>query len=1133
MRLPVLHGLTVFSVVLIGCNDQGLTRHSFAPNVTLTSPTEGQVLAEGLSAPEFSAIVVDDEDALADLSIGWSIEGLGPLDGEQTKGDGSVTLALATALPLGEHVLTLEATDSGGETGADQVTFSVVENMLPTAEFEAPTEAAIHGEGRVVTVRLAVADEDETDLRNLTISWGGELTDAVDVPEHPDSHGIAEAFLVDLGIGNYVVSATVADSLGGDISLSTWFEVVATDGDGDGYDDVAFGGSDCDDDSAGDHPGADEACDGVDNDCDGSFDEDAGDSLDFYEDFDEDGYGDPDQTVTSCEAPEGFVSNSDDCNDNNADINPDGAEVCDGADNDCNGTADGADAADAVTWYADSDGDAYGDADAPAMDCSAPSGHVASSNDCDDGDGAVHPAATELCDGIDNDCDGLTDDSSAADADTWYRDLDGDDHGDATSSQVACGQPASHVLVDTDCDDSNSAVNPDATELCNGTDDNCDGETDESTAADGSTWYADSDNDGFGDADTTTTACSEPTGYTTDDTDCDDGDSSISPTGTEVCDGADNDCNGETDEDSAADAVSWFLDDDGDGYGDLNITLVQCSQPTDHVLDDTDCDDDNSDVNPGAAEVCDDIDNNCDGTADEDTATDALDWYSDLDGDGFGDGDAGATSTACEGATGLVTDDTDCDDSDSLAYPGADEACDETDDDCDGVIDEDALDGAWWPEDLDEDGYGSQVATTWACDGPDNQADCDDGDALEPSVVDVTGSSASADGTAANPWITVQEGIDNAGACVAVHPGTYFEALDFNGLDVGVVSVDGPETTIIDATGLEDSVVTFANGETPAASLEGFTLTGGEGNLDESYVTWDCSSQNNTGDICSDYFLTYCGGGVYVSAASPTLTNLVIQDNALSVAGTTYQTYHMDGQRSGGETFYTYSYGGGLCMLGSDSVLDQVHVLDNYADQGGGLYLDESSSVSWTSSWVAGNTAAEGAGLMIDGGALTGVNLAIVGNEGTDSGGGVFLVDATVDLENVTVAYNDASSGEGLYLYGSSIGDMDSSITFGTGDGTGVLVDSGASWHQVYSIVSQFSTLYSGTTDVTGTNGNLDDDPLFRATSDDSDWTDDDWTLSSSSPAIDAGNPSSSMDDADGTTNDMGAFGGASSDWND
>ncbi len=523
---------------------------------------------------------------------------------------------------------------------------------------------------------------------------------------------------------------------------TTWY----ADGDADGYGDpdtttaacsqpsgfVADSG-DCDDSEAGVNPAATELCDGVDNDCDGSIDEDdAADAATWYADTDADGYGDAGSTTAACVQPSGYVGDDTDCDDGDAAVNPDAMELCDGVDNDCDGATDEDDAADAATWYADTDGDGYGDASASTTACTQPSGFVSDGDDCDDGDSAINPAATELCDGVDNDCDGGIDEDDAADATTWYADADSDGYGDAMSTTDACDQPSGYVVDASDCDDGSATVNPAATELCDGADNDCDGDTDEDDAADTTTWYADADADGHGDATSTADACEAPSGYVADSTDCDDSDGAVNPDATELCDGVDDDCDGAIDEDDAADASTWYADTDSDGFGDDASTTAACEAPSGFVADDTDCDDTDSAVNTAATELCNGEDDDCDGSIDEDDAADAATWYADSDADGYGD--SASTTTACAQPSGYVADDTDCDDSDASAHPGATEVCDGADNDCDGSTDEaDASDPTTWYADTDGDGYGdATAATTIACDAPSghvaDSTDCDDGD---------------------------------------------------------------------------------------------------------------------------------------------------------------------------------------------------------------------------------------------------------------------------------------------------------------------------------------------------------------------------------------------------------------------
>jgi alpha-tubulin suppressor-like RCC1 family protein len=241
-----------------------------------------------------------------------------------------------------------------------------------------------------------------------------------------------------------------------------------------------------------------------------------------------------------------MVDNPGDCNDGDAAVAPTEPEVCNGEDDDCDGTLDeGVTPAD---WYVDADGDGHGSGSVSMTSCTRPTGHADNADDCDDGAASVYPGAPELCNMADDDCDGFDDEMVMTYP--WYRDIDGDGYGRGPVSMTSCAMPSGHAATDTDCDDSRASVNPGATEVCNTLDDDCDMDVDE---VGGMTFYLDGDDDGYAPFGAPTmVACVEPPGYASMLGDCDDGNAARNPGAAEVCNGLDDNCDMSTDESGAA-----------------------------------------------------------------------------------------------------------------------------------------------------------------------------------------------------------------------------------------------------------------------------------------------------------------------------------------------------------------------------------------------------------------------------------------------------------------------------------------------------------------------------------------------------------------------------------------------------
>ncbi|MFT5583896.1 MAG: hypothetical protein ACI9VR_001480 [Cognaticolwellia sp.] len=321
---------------------------------------------------------------------------------------------------------------------------------------------------------------------------------------------------------------------------------------------------------------------------------------------------------------------------------------------------------------------------------------------------------------------------------TWYPDLDGDGFGDSTAGITQATPPSGYISDDTDCDDTDAAVNPDGTEVVgDGTDGDCDGREDCRTDRDGDGYTdaletvssKDMDCDDSGEADN-----SVPTG------DCDDGDAYVNPLGTEhTGDEVDQDCDGQE---------ICYADGDGDGYGDGSTTVLStdtdCSDSGEAITtSDPDCDDGDATIYPGAEEVvADGIDQDCDGVES---------CFFDVDADGdVATSTTPSTDTDCSDAGEYATAGGDCDDTDaSIASTATEVPGDGVDQDCDKR--------EQCYHDLDRDDVRSNALrlsdiNDWSCIGGGEapavmtSGDCDDTDAtIYPGATELPGDSVDQD----------------------------------------------------------------------------------------------------------------------------------------------------------------------------------------------------------------------------------------------------------------------------------------------------------------------------------------------------------------------------------------------------
>jgi hypothetical protein len=549
--------------------------------------------------------------------------------------------------------------------------------------------------------------------------------------------------------------------------------------------------------------------------------------------------------------------------------------------------------------------------------------------------------------------------------------------------------------------------------------------------------------------------------------------------------------------------VDWYPDADSDGFGDADAeSRPGCSAPgLGWVSNGSDCDDSDGDTWPGASDSCDNKDNNCNGEIDENGD---LEVWPDVDGDGYGDESAASIQT-CDIPSGYVDNPLDCNDSDATAYEDAPEECDNIDNDCDGEIDESG-DGDTFYLDADGDGIGLASDTVSSCSAPDGYAeyagDCDDTSNATPFWVSTAGSGAGA-GTWSDPGSSIQDAIDSGTSCVVVLPGNYNENIDLNGNDVAVLGLAGSAGTSV--TGSGGAVFTAESNET--ATIQGFSVTGGTG------------SPAVANGAYSDV-----GAGLYAYNSTITLKDIVFHD--MTAAGWS---------NSANASWDSSGAAGVFADTDANVHMEDVDFL-RLQGEWGAAFFNYDANITGRRIRIHGCTGSYS--IVHTAGSLELDTILISGNTTVETPtndyhwGGIYHINGDSEIRNLTVVHNhfpsfvfgvfEATQG-GAILSAFSV--ESSIVAFNHSDIGFYNFGTGAA-------ALEYSLLHDSGVPIDGTifeTSNLQEDPLFVSASDAASYETNDYRLQPGSPASDSGSPVYS--DPDGSTTDMGAYGGPYATW--